>query len=222
MLAATLTTLDGIDDAVKPFYAEADGKFVLQIDGIDSHPTVAPLKNAYERTKTDRETAKAEAATLKAQIAELQKGAPDTAATQAKLADLQAKLDAANATNGELTGKLTGVTRDRALSDALTAAGVTNPAFVKAAQAMLGSKVKIEGDVMLVETGMGPKMLDTYIKEWAAGDGKDFVSKPAGGGAQGNQGGSASATKTMTRSDYDALPPAKQREAMIGGTTLTD
>lgn len=222
MLAATLTTLDGIDDAVKPFYAEADGKFVLQIDGIDSHPTVAPLKNAYERTKTDKEAAKAESATLKAQIAELQKGAPDTAATQAKLADLQAKLDTATGTIGDLSGKLTGVTRDRALQDALTAAGVTEPAFVKAAQAMLGGMVKADGDTMLVETGMGPKLLPAFIKEWAAGDGKVFVSKPTGGGAQGSQDGNASGTKTMTRADYDALAPAKQREAMIGGTTLTD
>lgn len=222
MLKAVLDSLDGLDDAVKSFYAETDGKFILQIDGIDSHPTVAPLKNAYERTKTDRETAKAEAATLKAQIAELQKGAPDTAATQAKLADLQAKLDAANATNGELTGKLTGVTRDRALSDALTAAGVTNPAFVKAAQAMLGSKVKIEGDVMLVETGMGPKLLPAFVKEWAAGDGKDFVSKPSGGGAHGNQGGSTAGGKTITRADYNAMRPDAQAAAVKGGATVVD
>jgi hypothetical protein len=120
-LKALLETLDGVDDAVKPFYAERDGKFVLDVEGVDDHPDVANLKSAYSRTKDDREKAKIEAATLKAQIAELQKGAPDTAATQAKIAQLQEQLDAAKETAGEWQTKYTGVTRDQALANSLQA-----------------------------------------------------------------------------------------------------
>ena len=79
MLKATLESLDGVDDAIKPFYAEADGRFVLKVEGVDDHPEVANLRNAYARTKEDREKAKGEAAALKAQIAELQKVAPPAA-----------------------------------------------------------------------------------------------------------------------------------------------
>jgi hypothetical protein len=185
-LKALLETLDGVDDTVKPFYAERDGKFVLDVEGVDDHPEVANLRNAYSRTKEDKDKAKTEAATLRARIAELEKGAPDTAATQAQLTSLQEQLDAANAKAGEWQTKYTGVTRDQALSGALQSAGITNPTFLKAAQAMLSGSVKLGDDgTAYVETGMGPKVLADFVKGWAASDGKDFVTPPKGGDARG-------------------------------------
>lgn len=185
-LKALLDTLDGVDDALKPFYAERDGKFALDIDGVDDHPDVASLRNAYSRTKEDREKSKQEAATLKQQIAELQKGAPDTAATQAKIAALQEQLDAANGKATEWQTKFTGITRDQALANSLQTAGITNPTFLKAAQAMLAGSVKLGDDgTAYVETSMGPKVLGDFVKGWAAQDGKDFVTPPKGGDARG-------------------------------------
>lgn len=190
MLKAVLESLDGVDDAVKPFYSEADGKFVLKVEGVDDHPEVANLRNAYQRTKEDREKAKGEAATLKAQIAELQKGAPDTAATQAKLTQLQEQLALKDAEAGDWKGKFVSVTRDQSLSAALQAAGIVNPTFVKAATTMLAGQVKLGDDgTAYVETGMGPKVLADYVKSWAASEGKDFVAPPSGGGAAGSKGG---------------------------------
>lgn len=221
-LKALLETLDGVDDAVKPFYAERDGKFVLSVEGVDDHPDVANLRNAYSRTKEDREKAKAESATLKAQIAELQKSAPDTAATQAKIAQLQEQLDAATAKAGEWQQKFTGVTRDQALANSLQSAGITNPTFLKAAQAMLSGSVKLgEDGTAYVETGMGPKVLGDFVKGWAASDGKDFVTPPKGGGAGGNDQGRTGAT--MKRSDFERLPPDQQyKAAVVDKVTLTD
>lgn len=196
MLKAVLETLEGVDDAVKSFYTEADGKFVLQVEGADDLPDVANLRNAYTRTKDDREKAKTEAATLKAQIAELQKGAPDTAATQAKLTQLQEQLDAKMAEANEWQGKYVGVTRDQTLQQALQSAGITNPTFIKAATTMLSGQVKIgEDGTVYAETPMGPKVVNDFVKSWAAGDGKDFVSPPSGGGAGGSKGGSGSIPK---------------------------
>ncbi len=185
-LKALLDTLDGVDDAIKPFYTERDGKFALAVDGVDDHPDVANLRNAYARTKEGREKERAETAALKAQIAELQKGAPDTAATQAKIAQLQEQLDAAAAKATEWQTKFTGVTRDQALANALQTAGVTNPTFLKASQAMLAGMVKLGDDgTAYVETSMGPKVLGDFVKGWAAQDGKDFVTPPKGGDARG-------------------------------------
>ena len=221
-LKALLETLDGVDDAVKPFYAERDGKFVLDVDGVDDHPDVANLKNAYQRTKDDREKAKSEAASLKAQIEELKKGAPDTAATQAKIAQLQEQLDTANAQIVDWKTKYTGVTRDQALTAALQTAGITNPTFLKAAQAMLAGSVKLgEDGTAFVETSMGPKMLGDYVKGWAAQDGKDFVTPPKGGGAGGND--HPHTGTTMKRSDFEKLDPAAQQKAMVTDkVTLVD
>lgn len=223
MLKATLESLEGVDDAIKPFYAEADGRFVLKVEGVDDHPEVANLRNAYARTKEDREKAKGEAATLKAQIAELQKGAPDTAATQAKLTQLQEQLAAKEAEAGDWKGKFVSVTRDRTLQEALQAAGIVNPTFVKAATTMLAGQVKLgEDGTAYVETGMGPKVLADYVKSWAASEGKDFVAPPSGGGAAGSKGGTSAGAKTMTRTEFDGLTPEAKVKAAREGVTLTD
>jgi hypothetical protein len=208
MLKTVLNTLDGVDDAQKPFYAESDGKFILQVDGIDDHPEVVSLKNAYARTKADKQNAADEAKNLKAQIAELQKGAPDTAATQAKISALQDQLSAKEAEVGEWRGKYTGVTRDQSLTSALQGVGITEPAFVKAATAMLAGQVKLGDDgTALVETSMGPKLLGEFVKGWAAGEGKAFVSKPQGGGAQP---ASETGGKTISASQLDGMTPQEK------------
>lgn len=195
-LKVLLDSLDGVDDAVKTFYAERDGKFVLDVEGVDDHPDVSNLKNAYSRTKEDREKARTEAAALKAKIAELEKGAPDTAATQAKLTAMQEQLAAAEAKVGEWQTKYTGITRDQALSNALQSSGITNPTFLKAATTMLAGQVKLgEDGTAYVETGMGPKVLADFVKGWAASDGKDFVTPPQGGGAKGNDRPNQNATQ---------------------------
>lgn len=214
MLKVVLDSLDGLDAAVLPFYTEADGKFILQVEGVDNHPDVANLKNAYGRRGDSEKAAKAEAATLKAQIAELQKGAPDTAATQAQISALKEQLEAANAKTTELTGKLTGVTRDRALTEALQSAGITDPTFLKAALAMTSGMVKVDDNGgAYVETPMGPKLVQDFAKGWTAGEGKAFVTPPSGGGAKGNdQGGKA---QTMTRADFNNLDPTSQHKAVM-------
>jgi hypothetical protein len=219
-LKAVLETLDGIDDAVKPFYAEADGRFVLAVEGVDDHPEVANLRNAYARTKDGAAAAKAEAAALKARIADLEKGAPDTAATQAKLAQLQEQLAAKEAEAQTFQAKYMGVTRDQALSTALQAAGISEPTFLKASQAMLSGMVKLgEDGTAYVETGMGPKVLADFIKGWAASEGKAFVTPPAGGGAKGKDGPGAG--KSMTRTDFDGLAPDRRAAFIREGGTVT-
>ena len=91
--------------AVAQFYTETDGKFVLQVDGVDSHPEVANLKSAYERTKADRDTARKErddAKALAAAIpddfdaekwAKLKDGKPDEAALIKLRQTLEAERD---------------------------------------------------------------------------------------------------------------------------------
>lgn len=200
-LKTLLDTLDGVDDAVKPFYTETDGKFILQIDGVDSHPDVANLKSAYERTKADRDTARTERDAAKAlakdfpddfdaeKWAKLKDGKPDEAALiklretlEADRDEWKGKFETANKT------ALKNAT-DRDLTDALNAAGVTNPTFAKAARGMLADGVKIgEDGKPFVETDMGPLPLSEHVKRWAGGEGKDFVTPASGGGSKGGEG----------------------------------
>lgn len=207
-LKTVIDTTDGLDEAIAALYTEADGKFILDIEGVDEHPDVANLRNAYSRTKEDREKAKKDAADLKARIAELEKGAPDTAATQAKLAALEEQLAEANAKAGEWQGKYTGVTRDQSLQSALQQVGITEPTFIKAATAMLAGNVKLADDgTAFVESSMGPKILGDFVKGWASSEGAAFVTKPTGAGAKGGDG---SGTPTAKKGDMAGTKEERQ------------
>lgn len=186
-LKTVVESLDGLDEAVKALYAEADGKFVLQVEGIDAHPDVVNLKSAYERTKADRETAKAAAKKAQDELAAALKDKPDEAALLKLRQDLEAERDDWKQKAEDALGKLTGATRDRQLADALQAAHITDPTFIKAATAMLAANVKMDGDKAIVETDMGPIGVAEHVKRWAASEGKAFVTPPAGGGAKGSE-----------------------------------
>jgi hypothetical protein len=188
-IKTVIESTDGLDEAIAALYIEQDGKFILQLEGVDEHPEVTSLRNAYARTKEGQASAKTEASKLKAQIEELQAGAPDTAATQAKITALEEKLAAKEAEAGEWRGKYTGVTRDQSLQAALQQAGINEPTFIKAATAMLAGQVKLGDDgTAYVEGSMGPKVLGDYVKQWAASEGAAFVTKPQGAGVKGGEG----------------------------------
>jgi len=81
---------------------------------------------------------------------------------------------------------------ENGLTDELTKAGVTNPAFLKAVKSTLASQVAVvvEGDTRIAKAGDKP--LADFVKEWAASDeGKHFVAAPnnSGGGGQGGGNG---------------------------------
>lgn len=94
---------------------------------------------------------------------------------------------------------------ENGLTEALTKAGVTNPAFLKAVKSTLASQVQVvtEGENRIAKAG--DKNLADFVTEWAKSDeGKYFVSAQnnSGGGSQG--GGSNPNQKTMTRAQFDA------------------
>ncbi|MGI3168405.1 hypothetical protein ACRARG_04585 [Pseudooceanicola sp. C21-150M6] len=201
MLKTVLESLDGLDDAVKSLYAETDGKFILQIEGVDHHPDVANLKSAYERVKADKATAVQERDALKAKTdafpddfdadkwAKLKDGKPDEAALIKLRQTLEADRDEwkGKFEASQETARKNAVERD--LTDALNAAGVTKPLYAKAARDMLSSSVKVgEDGKPFVETDMGPMQLSEHVKRWSAGEGKDFVTPPTGGDAPGSKG----------------------------------
>ncbi|MGN0933246.1 hypothetical protein, partial [Falsigemmobacter intermedius] len=107
---------------------------------------------------------------------------------------------------------LTGVTRDQQLQEALRAASITEPTFIKAATAMLAGSVKMDGDKAVVETDMGPLGIADHVKRWAASEGKAFVTPPAGGGAKGSEsqnGGKVAGNLGGTREERVAALKAK-------------
>lgn len=198
-IKAKLETLDGLDEALKPFYTEREGEFHLDVEDIRDHHEVLGLRNAYDRTKEDLNTAKRERDTARTELANANKGRPDAEALQTERQGYLDQIATLTSERDEARGKLTGATRDQALTNALTAAGVTKPAFLRAAINDLKDRVQQDGDRFVIEGGMGPKDLAQAVKDWAANEGKDFVSPPTGGGVPPqNQGGGPKELKDMT------------------------
>jgi hypothetical protein len=62
-------------------------------------------------------------------------------------------------------------------------------------------------------------VLGDYVKQWAAGEGAAFVSKPQGAGARG---GDTAKPKSMSRADFEALPSDKRMATIREGVAITD
>lgn len=209
MLKTVVDSLDGLDEAMHQFYAETDGKFVLQVDGVDDHPEVANLKNAYQRTKADRDAIRAERDQFKAKVA----GLPDDfdPSKVANSEDLVKLRETLEAERDEWKGKWeasqemarkTAIQRD--LSEALIANGITDPLNVKAASALLASQVQVnDAGAAIVETDMGPVALADHVKRLAGGEFKGWVTAASGGGAKGGNGGGKPSQKRSEMSAKD-------------------
>lgn len=240
-IKALLSSLDDVDEALRPLYVEQDiagAKFhVLQIDGIDSHPTVRGLKTASEARRTKIIALETKVADLETRTAGLPddfdadafealkakadsgKGEPDPAAVERMV---QARVDkavkkatdaqaAAEARATKLEQQRNATERSRVLTDALTAAGVTDPNLLKGARAMLASQLEVaEGDnddiaVVFVDHDLGTRVpASDWIKSWADTDeGKAFVSakENSGGGAGGDGGQKAGVRNNPWKSD---------------------
>ena len=208
-----LDNLDNVEDALKPFYVEHDGKFHLDTvsDSVRAHRDVTPLANAYERTKGELATVK-ESLTIAQKRAAPEgfdadawkawkEGKPD-AQTLQQMAQLRQTLEGErDEWKGKYEQSQTAIRQaaiERDLSDAITAAGISNPSFAKAARALLAPRVDATADAASLDIGLGPMPISDAVKRWAAQDeGKAFVTPPSGDGARGQSGnaGKQSAAK---------------------------
>ncbi len=206
-LKVALETLDDLDEALHPLYTEKDGRFVLEVDGIDDHPDVANLRNAYQAEKTKRQD---QGQKLADALAKLEAKPNPTKADDAEIMRLREALEAerdqwkTKAT--ELEGTVYKLTVEGQLDAAIRDAGISEPAFHKAAKRLLSDVVKVNDGKPVVETDMGPLALSEYVKRWASSEGAAFVSKPAGGGATGSKGG------TTGRKPLTQMTEAERRE----------
>ena len=115
-LKAILESLDGLSADVSKEYKEGDdGKFHLDIDGLEDHPGLGALKRAKDHEKTLRQKAQGKASELETKITELTQQLEDLgdggklddktkARLERQITDLTAKYNAdIGAYDGEIT-----------------------------------------------------------------------------------------------------------------------
>ncbi|MGI4886108.1 MAG: hypothetical protein ACRYFR_14220 [Janthinobacterium lividum] len=214
-LKSVLDNLDGVDEALKAAYTEKDGKFCLNVEGLQEHPDAKALKTALDRVRDEKKALQTQFDGLNGRVGDLpddfdlaeynrlKDAAPGD--VDKRLADQRTQIEAQNQ---KVVSKLTGerdatkAKLDKVIVDATLNAAIADlnlaPFAVKPVRSMFKDDIKVayEGEEAIVTINNMP--VGEHLKTWAASDeGKPFVAAPGngGGGAGGGGGGSQDFTK---------------------------
>lgn len=212
-LKSVLETLDGVDESLQSVYVEKDGKFFLNVDGIDNHPDVVGLKNSLAASRADKKAVETELSNLKDKYGTLPEDFTVDEYNRLKdagggiidqrLADQRTRLTAEKdaivksleAERDSFKNRVEKLASENAINSALSEANVA-PHMQKAVRAMFQSQIKVdyEGDEAIVTIENLPVV--DKIKAWAGTEeGKYFVVAPTNGGGGGGNTNSPTNTK---------------------------
>ncbi len=202
-----------VEQDVKTSDGKTVKRFVLQLDNVDAHPLVRNRKTAHDATKREKTTLKEQLDSVTSRLeglpedfsaevyADLKRRAEGKKVDETELVrlreDLQKKhqreLDAKDQIIQKRERQLDRVISTE-LTNALVEAGV-GPEFLEATTALLRPKIAREedpdtGDIVVVaKTDIGSQPLKDFAKSWTSSEqGKIFVPKASGGGADGGGG----------------------------------
>lgn len=250
-LKAIYESQDDVPEALRDFYTDDKGKFVLVVEDIDSHPKVRGVITANKENVRKRDEYKARVSELEGKLGEIPedfdseqwatlKAGADPAKKdeqiqsmkqiyEGKIANLQKKFEtdiaAKDADLAERDGYIDRTVRDGGLKDHLLAVGV-NPKLLKGAIAELRDAVKIQRDdkgqrKAVVETDLGETDIGPFIKDWAVTEGKAYLNPPTGPDPKGSTR-TVNGAKTISRSAWDAMPPGDRMAKAKDGFKVVD
>lgn len=229
MLKLELDKLDGLDDAVKSFYEEKDGKFRLKVDGV---PDVSGLKNKVDQLLTEKKEADRKAKeSAEAAEAERQAALAKSGDIDALRQSYEAKL---TKREKELMDQLSGLqSQVHGLTVGQTAMAVAVELAMDGSSDVLLPHVKQRLSMEIVDGQAVTRVLDKAGKpsamtveelktEFAANPAFAPIikaSKAAGGGASGgnNSGGGAPKSKaSLTGAQSERVAALKARFPDLG------
>lgn len=249
-LKTIYTSADEIPSEVVSLYVENDGRFVLDIEDVDNHPKVRNLVTANKSNAQKAQERFAELEALRQKLSVLPedfdpeeyqalkagKGAkPDEQLQLLKeqharaLAAAQAQSKQAYDTLAQQLAErdnyIDNQTRRDALNAALDEAGF-DPMHKPMLTKFLADNIKVRREedgrrVAFSETDLGDVSPLELVKSFASREGKAYLAKPSGPGAQGN-GSKGYGNKTITRAQFAQLDPASQVKAMADKIQLVD
>lgn len=231
-LKAILDSLDGLSDELKKLYAQKDGKFHLDVEGLipasklDEFRTnnIALLKEKDALTEKLKGFDGIDVAKLKELQATEQKVKEGQLIAAGKFDEVfaskldpikkefQTQLDATKKENQALHSRLETLMIDDQLTKLATTKGLRPTAIddmIARGQRVFklkdGKPVALGQDGAQILTKSGdPVTMQTWIDSLAT-DAPHLFQSSSGGGANGNNGNLPPGTKTMKRADFDAL-----------------
>lgn len=249
-LKTIYTSADEIPSEVAGLYTESNGHFVLDIEDVDNHPKVRNLVTANKSNAQKAQERFQELEALRQKLSVLPedfdpeeyqalkagKGAkPDEQLQLLKeqharaLAAAQAQSKQAYDTLAQQLAErdnyIDNQTRRDALNAALDEAGF-DPMHKPMLTKFLADNIKVRREedgrrVAFSETDLGDVSPLELVKSFASREGKAYLAKPSGPGAQGN-GSKGYGNKTITRAQFAQLDPVSQAKAMADKIQLVD
>lgn len=226
-IEAVIDTLDGVGEEIKSFYAEQDGKFVLNVAEFTAaqvEKSTSGLKAKVDELLGEKKTAaaKAKEAEAAAQAAK-DEAARNSGDVEALEASWQAKLNAAIAEKDGAIGALQGSVEKLTVGQQATA--IAAEMAVQGSASVLERIVRDRLTVEMTENGPLVRVLDAAgkpsassideLKKELAGDEalKPILvgSKASGGGAASANGG-AGAGNTVEASKLETMTPAEKAD----------
>lgn len=219
-LKSILDNVDSLPDDVKKEYKKGnDGKFYLDVDGIDDHPNVKGLKTSMENAKRERGEARDALAAVQTQLSsandqldDMRRGAIPKADVEALENSWKTKLTTKETELGGKITKLSGAL-DKNLRQA-TATQLASELFVSTSLGLPyilpRLKVEEEGEEFVVKVldangQPSASTLEDLKKEMVQN--KEFApilrgTRASGGGANGGNGGGGAPSNDK---DFDAV-----------------
>lgn len=213
-LKSILESLDGLSEDIKKEYTEKDGKFYLDLEGLDDHPAVGALKRAKDHEKGLRQTAEGKlreaedkATQLESTIEELRTGAIPKDDVAALKNSYEQKLAAKET---EFTQKY-GTLQSQIEKVMLDSAALAMATELSTAPALLVPHIRSRLKLEEVDGELAVHVVDIAGKPSAATlvdlknemlQNKSFApiligSKASGGGASGGSGGGGASSKKL-------------------------
>lgn len=225
-LKSILESLDGLSEDVKKEYTEKDGKFYLDIEGLDEHPGVGALKRAKDHEKTLRQKAEGKVTELENTLTEketeiegLRTGAVPKDDVNALKTSYETKLSTKEAEFNERFGKLNSLVEKHMLDgkalEMATAISTVPALLVPHIRGRLKlEEVNGELSISVLDSAGKPSAasLDDLSKELLSN--KNFApiligSKASGGGASGGSGGGGASKKLGDMNEAERTQFAK-------------
>lgn len=225
-LKSVLESLDGLSEDIKKEYTERDGKFYLDIEGLDEHPGVGALKRAKDHEKTLRKKAEEKAEELESQVQAkdteiegLRTGAVPKDDVNALKSSYEQKLATKEAEFNERYGKLNGLVEKHMLDGKALEIATDISTVPALLLPHIRSRLKLEEvngelSISVLDSAGKPSAasLDDLRKEVLSN--KNFApiligSKASGGGANGGSGGGGASKKLGDMNEAERTQFAK-------------
>lgn len=191
-LKTTVESLEGISEALHEFYEETDNGFVLKVEGIDEHPDVSGLKNAYKAEQGKRKAAESKLKDFPEDFDleawnKAKSGKSDGEEVIKLRKQFEDRISELETEKQALESEKFNLTVSTQLDKHLNEVGV-RPDLHEAARLLLQRDIQVKDGKTVVDTDMGPMPIDEYVKKWSQKQGAAFITPASGGGASGGKG----------------------------------